>query len=116
MLLLGMYFPFMPFPLPSLPLSLPSLPPHTLTWQAHREVGGGGGWGVGTGDTSPGPHEAFITIFFYLSWLHLHAVSLSWHCLDSMSERLGSNAFTVSVDKHYMSTTRVNTSNQSMIH
>ena len=25
----------------------------------------------------------------------------SWHCLDSMSEHLGSNDFTVSVDKHF---------------
>ena len=41
--------------------------------------------------------------WFYLYGLHFHVyLSLSRHCLDSMSEHLGriiSNAFTVSVDK-----------------
>ena len=74
--------------------------------------GCGGGGGGETGDTCPGPpnlslekgpHEAFCH-----SVLHLHSVSFSFvsynDCLDSMSERLGriiSNAFTVSVDKHF---------------
>ena len=52
-------------------------------------VGGGEG---GTGDTFPGPHEAFIFMIFtflgciFTLFLYL---SLSRHCLDSMSEHLG---------------------------
>ena len=63
--------------------------------------------GGGVGDTSPGPQNfqgapwGFYFDEFYLSWLLFLYLSLSWHCLDSMSEHLGSNDFTVSVDKHF---------------
>ena len=61
----------------------------------------------GAGDMSPRPQNfqgapwGFYFEEFYLSWLLFLYLLLSWHCLDSMSERLGSNDFTVSVDKHF---------------
>jgi len=54
-----------------------------------------------------GPHEAFIFLictFMGCIFLLFLYFSLSRHCLDSMSKRLGkiiSNAFTVRVDKHF---------------
>ena len=55
--------------------------------------------------TFKGPHEAFIS-WFYLYGLYLHSLSLSFafHCIvwiNSTGERLGSNVFMVSVDKHF---------------
>ena len=72
--------------------------------QAHREGGGGGILPRGP-QTFKVPREAFIFMIFAFMgciFMQFRYLSLSWHCLDSMSERLGriiSNAFTVSVDK-----------------
>ena len=79
-------------------------------WLWKKGVGGGGGGGESRG-YFPGPPNFLrgpMRLLFSLSELHLHAVffflRFPLHCLDSMSKRLGrliSNAFTVSVDKHF---------------
>ena len=77
-----------------------------LVFSRHTKRGGGeeGGYFPGAPKllrgpkTFKGPHEAYFYDFYHcFSYL-----SLSQHCLDSMSERLGriiGNAFMVSVDK-----------------
>ena len=66
------------------------------------QVGGNKGYFPWAPKLLRGPMRLLFS-WFYLYGLHFHVyLSLSRHCLDSMSERLGriiSNAFTVSVDK-----------------